>query len=527
MADPITPPGGEGGEPHDAPWASAAPLLGRRGGDPEAGGPASTPPRGGAPAAPKDERSPLIGREKGTSITPGRFGGEEPGAACADGRPVPLGRLVLSQAFMYAYGLWISSYAIVTLPAESQRMFRDDHDIALAGFLAIAGLTQLAGPVAGYFSDRTRTTIGRRRPYLVLGGLLVLPALLVQWASRGFPDSDAARLLYVLSFALSMLSLNVMYTAASGVIPDMCPDEQVGQANGVMAAMQACGASSGFLYTYAFPDVANLYRVYVLLVLVCVPSTVLALRDGTTIVLEGNQDTAPNAVRAMRVEGGWPGLRALARCYTIDRRRHPDFFWLFVTRALYYAGCSAQVYLQYLFRDLIVRDDGSHLSGNEPAKYVADLAFIGQVSGMLAAYPSALLSDRTGRKPVVAFACAGLVCIYVGFMVVHRLRLVLLMGAAFGALNGVYLSVDYALAVDTLPNRSEPAESLAVWGVASFLGTSIGPAVLGPILYANQEVDRDTGRVRNTPEGYVYALSVSAFFMVLAALALKLIRGAR
>ena len=146
---------------------------------------------------------------------------------------------------------------------------------------------------------------------------------------------------------------------------------------------------------------------------------------------------------------------------------------------------------------------------------------------MLAAYPSALLSDRTGRKPVVAFACAGFVCIYVGFMVVHRLRLVLLMGAAFGALNGVYLSVDYALAVDTLPNRSEPAESLAVWGVASFLGTSIGPAVLGPILYANQEVDPDTGRVRNTPEGYVYALSVSAFFMVLAALALKLIRGAR
>ena len=500
----------------------------------------ASPPRAAAAAtagngARDTERSPLIGSggaphgvHQGTSITPGRFGGRLDGAdasATADGHPVSVPRLVCSQLFMYAYGLWISSYAIVTLPAESQRMFHEDHDIALAGFLGIAGVTQLAGPVSGFFSDRTRTTIGRRRPYLVIGGLVVLPALLLQWASRGYPDSDVARALYVLAFTVSMLSLNVMYTAASGVIPDMCPDEQVGQANGIMAAMQAFGASSGFLYTYAFPDVANLYKIYLILVLVCVPATVLAIKDGTTIVLDGNENTTSNAFRAMSIVGGWR-WRDLMGCYTIDRRQFPDFYWLFVTRALYYAGCSAQVYLQYLFRDLIVKQDGSHLSGNEPAKYVADLAFIGQVSGMLAAYPSAVLSDRTGRKPVVAFACGGLIAIYIGFMVIHRLRLVLLMGAAFGAFNGIYLSVDYALAVDTLPSRSDPAESLAVWGVASFLGTAVGPAVLGPILYMNRTVDAN-GRVHNTPQGYVYALSVSCFFMVLAALALRLIKGAR
>ena len=65
-----------------------------------------------------------------------------------------------------------------------------------------------------------------------------------------------------------------------------------------------------------------------------------------------------------------------------------------------------------------MKSDGSHLSGNEPAKYVADLAFIGQVSGAVSAYPFAILSDSIGRKPVVAFACMGLIAIYVGFMVV-------------------------------------------------------------------------------------------------------------
>ena len=359
----------------------------------------------------------------------------------------------------------------------------------------------------------------------MLGGLIVLPSLLLQWYARTYPDSIACVGIYVLSFSVSMLALNIMYTAASGIIPDMCPDEQVGQANGILAAMQALGASSGFLFTYAFPDVANLYAVYVALVLVCVPVCVLAIKDDTTIVLDGNENTTSNAIKAMTIAGGWT-WRDVFACYYIDRKQFPDFFWLFVTRALYYAGCSVQVYLQYLFRDLIVKHDGSRLSGHEPAQYVADLAFIGQVSGAVAAYPSALLSDQTGRKPIIAFACAGLIAICIGFMLEHHLRLVLMMGAAFGAFNGVYLSVDYALAIDTLPSRSDPAQSLAVWGVASFLGTSIGPAILGPILFFNQEVDAD-GQMYNTLQGYIYALSVSCVWFFLAAVALKLIRGAR
>ena len=105
--------------------------------------------------------------DKGTAISPGRFGTPQ-GRENADGngsgnagassssssmaapadtmvqRRVSVSRLVCSQLFMFAYGLWISSYAIVTLPAESVRMFSHAHDVALAGFLAIAGGTYVA-----------------------------------------------------------------------------------------------------------------------------------------------------------------------------------------------------------------------------------------------------------------------------------------------------------------------------------------------------------------------------------------------
>lgn len=186
--------------------------------------------------------SPLM-KSQYTAITPERFSaGPSTTTNLKSGPPLPashyyhsitahddpfsisrvsVSRLIASQLFMYAYGLWISSYAIVTLPAESERMFKHDHDIALAGFLAIAGATQLVGPIAGFFSDKTRTTIGRRRPYLVLGGLVVLPSLLIQWFARGYPESSICNAMYITAFATSMLALNVMYTAASGVIPDM------------------------------------------------------------------------------------------------------------------------------------------------------------------------------------------------------------------------------------------------------------------------------------------------------------------
>lgn len=43
-----------------------------------------------------------------------------------------------------------------------------------------------------------------------------------------------------------------------------------------------------------------------------------------------------------------------------------------------------------------------------------------------------------------------------------------------GVGNGAYLSVDYALACDTLPSKEHAAKFLGIWGVAAFIGTMMG-----------------------------------------------------
>lgn len=124
--------------------------------------------------------------------------------------------------------------------------------------------------------------------------------------------------------------------------------------------------------------------------------------------------------------------RGLLQSYVIDRHRHADFFWVAVSRTFYYMGISVNAFLQYYFRDLVVtspvRASISHPRGPppspvllggmipqeeaaasdgvlaDPARAAAIMAFIGQSTGMLSAFPAGLLSDYSGRKPLVVRA---------------------------------------------------------------------------------------------------------------------------
>jgi Na+/melibiose symporter-like transporter len=51
-------------------------------------------------------------------------------------------------------------------------------------------------PLMGIISDNTRTSIGRRRPYLLLGGILIFFSIALLWFPIGF-QSDTAKITYV------------------------------------------------------------------------------------------------------------------------------------------------------------------------------------------------------------------------------------------------------------------------------------------------------------------------------------------
>jgi MFS family permease len=331
--------------------------------------------------------------------------------------------------------------------------------------------------------------------------------------------------LYYVAFTATMLALNVMYTAASGIVPDMIPDDQTGQSNGVLAAMSAAGACMGFVYTMVYPDVGSLYWFYIALLVICVPITCYCATEESSLGRVASSNDVESSAGTPATADSAFSWRELASMYTISPfvPEQKSFFWLFVCRTLYYTGISAQVFLLYLLRDTAVKEDGSGLVGHEPQQTVARLSFIGQVGGMIAAYPAGLLSDIFGRKPLIVIACAGIISVYIMFMYIHRLTSIMYIGVYYGALNGMFLSVDYALAIDCLPSRENAARWLAVWGVASFIGTSIGPTIFALILHFSPQ--RADGRAYgSSQEGYDVMLIVGAAWMALCTAFLYLVK---
>jgi len=74
----------------------------------------------------------------------------------------------------FNYGLFYATVGVILLPEEAMSMFPGSHAVMLACMLALAGLSQLISPFAGYLSDRQTGKFGRRVPYLLAGNAVLL-----------------------------------------------------------------------------------------------------------------------------------------------------------------------------------------------------------------------------------------------------------------------------------------------------------------------------------------------------------------
>ena len=205
----------------------------------------------------------------------------------------------------------------------------------------------------------------------------------------------------------------------------------------------------------------------------------------------------------------WPEVKS---SYVLSPTDHHDFFWVTASRTLYYMGISAQTFFLYFLKDVAKMSD--------PETGVTILSSVAQLAAACSAYPVGMLSDKLGkgRKLFIYVACAILAIGNASFIFCRSLLAVCIISGLIGVGNGGYLAMDSALAIDTLPNKHEAAKFLGIWGVASFLGTALGPMVGGPLLYF---VGRTDVEGVYSVQGYAILLCMSVVYFVCAALVLR------
>lgn len=165
-------------------------------------------------------------------------------------------------------------------------------------------------------------------------------------------------------------------------------------------------------------------------------------------------------------------------------------------------ACSIQTFFKFYLKDVVGIAD--------PEAAVVRIALFGQLSAAVTAIPSGLLSDKIGRmrKPFIYAACALLALGNIANCLIRSESDAYKIACLLGFANGIYLTMDAALALDHLPSTDESARFMGVWGIGCFLGAALGPVLGGPLLALS-------GRNSNNPDaynysGYVLLLSLAA-----------------
>jgi len=379
--------------------------------------------------------------------------------------------------FQFVYSLVNTGMALFVLPLEAERLNGANGSVWVGIYLAVCGLTQLVCPVAGKLSDHHSSKYGRRRPFIVVGtAVTILSFAVMRTASFMYWPK-----VYLVFLFVGELALNIVFSAQCGLPADLQGSSKGGiadDAEGTKGIVSGYVALHSFMGAIAAMAMVFLTRTYA--VQAEYPAYMMSLAIACCVVCTSVKESPTDHLPGSY----WTTMswKDLGGSYTIDMDEDMDFFWVCAGRVFYYISTSGVVFLYYYIRDLVVLGDEALVRS-----HLAILVILAQLVGAACSIPCSHLSNKIGRKSVIYAANALMATTFVLYTIAPKMGsfawpVVLLAGICYGIGSGAYLSVDYALALDCMPAKKTTAEAFGLWGVAGFVGTTIGPLVGGMLL---------------------------------------------
>lgn len=400
----------------------------------------------------------------------------------------------LSAFWFGSFFLWIPLTVVLVQQRVTNLVPADSKDTAIGvavgtgGFLAVA-----VPPLVGAWSDRLNTRIGRRRPIIVVGTLLTLPGLFLIMSATNFPQ-------IVLGYVIVQFFFNAAGAAYAGVIPDVVPEPEFGKASGFLATMTLLGIAGGTGLT-AFLGSANIVYFIIAAVVVLSLGPMLWAARG-----EGLGPVTPVAARSLG-ERFQEFLRPL---------HHGDLAWVIYTRLMVSSGITAvQVYLLPFFQDVVVHGNAD--------KYTASWLLVVMLAALPFGFFGGMVSDRLHRRKAFVYFAGGaqslVAIVFIAFYPTAT-PIVFALGIAYGVGYGLYYAVDWALACDTLPDKSKSAKDMGLFHIALTLPQAIIPFFGGSVIdYFNRHVA--------PASGYRVLFSSAVVFFILGTIFVSRIRSVR
>jgi len=329
------------------------------------------------------------------------------------------------------------------------------------GLLTFVGLilAMIVQPIAGSISDHSGFGWGRRRPFILVGTILVLLLL----PGIGWSGSYAA--IFVI-YCLLQISSNTVQGPFQALIPDLVPAGKRGVASGIKSFLEIGG---GVVLLYPIALFMDRYSagegISWLWLSLAIPGVILGGIMLATVLMVKERPGSGAKLNLM------PALRKILK---VDLKANRDFIWFLVSRLfIMMAFTTLQTFTLYFLMDVVGVPD--------PAAATARFSIVAIIGMLVIAYPAGRLSDKIGRRPIgIISGLLGALGIALIFFFQDSYLPIVLCGGLIGISFGAFLSSNWALATD-LVAKGEEARYLGLVNVATAGGAAlarlIGPAI--------------------------------------------------
>jgi MFS family permease len=376
-------------------------------------------------------------------------------------------------------GIWTAFFTPIQflLPLQVEGLAPGSKETSLSLVLTLGALVSLvSNPLAGAFSDRTGSRLGRRRPWVLWPSVAAVAVMVL------LPLAPVVGAL-ALGWALAQLTLNASYAAVTAIIPDQVPVGQRGTVSAMVGAAQPMGVMVGALIISLIPQtgvdvgsdtVGGQGPRYMAV------AVVLALT--AALFVWRIRDTPLDRARIPTLEVG-PFIRG----FWVDPRKHPDFGWVWITRFLVVLGNAfVTTYLLFFARDVL------ELPPTEADTTVAGILAFYIVTLLVFALVTGPLSDRIGKVRVFVMGASFIMAAALVILAFSRdVGMVTVAAIVMGAGFGSYTAVDLALISRVLPRPEDRAKDLGVVNIANALPQVLAPVVAGVLVTALRPVGYD------------------------------------
>jgi MFS family permease len=407
----------------------------------------------------------------------------------------------------------------------------------------------LVQALAGMFSDRSAAKWGKRRPFILIGTLLNVVALLAIGASP----------VYWFLFAgvvFSQVSSNIAHGAAQGFIPDLVPKDRRGRFSGVKAVMELLPViiialtigpliANGHMWAGIGIQVAILvlamgvtmlvreepisekpdpvdWESFGRLVAMTIVFMAAILFSGKVVQwIGGNLDKASPVTNHL-VLMGLVGLVGMAAAVVLGvwgsvqisigrdiSKKNPSFTWWVINRLAFLVGASNLSTFAIYFLQGRLGYDGDQAAG--PA---SQLKLIVGVLILIFALPSGWLADKIGRKLLLGISGIMAAVGTIILLLSPNMTVIMIGGCIVGAAIGVFFTTNWALGTDIVPKK-DAGKFLGISNLAGAGAGAVGAYIGGPI------ADYFTTNFPQTPGlGYMLIFAIYAALFLISSIVL-------